>query len=79
MAAWKFAGNCWEMPDSARPEPNYYEQIARFYDQLDVPARDDPSDPRFLLPAADSPLATAGAGGDLPVYVGAKRPAAATP
>jgi serine/threonine protein kinase len=36
-------------------------------------------DPDFLRPAADSPLATKGAGGDLPVYVGAMPPPGAEP
>ncbi len=34
----------------------------------------DPNDPNFLRPPAGSPLATAGAGGDLPGYVGAVPP-----
>jgi serine/threonine protein kinase len=34
----------------------------------------DSNDPNFLRPAADSPLAKGGAGGDLPTYVGAVPP-----
>jgi hypothetical protein len=34
----------------------------------------DPADPGFLRPAKDSPLASAGVGGDLPVHVGAAQP-----
>jgi nitrous oxidase accessory protein NosD len=39
----------------------------------------DPLDPNFLRPAKDSPLAKAGAGGDLPVYVGAVPPEGVEP
>ena len=38
-----------------------------------------PSDPDFLKLPADSPLATAGIGGDLPSYVGAVPPDGAQP
>jgi hypothetical protein len=34
----------------------------------------DPNNPHFLQPAKDSPLATGGAGGSLPAYVGAVPP-----
>jgi hypothetical protein len=44
--------------------------------KIDVLAR-DPDHGDFLRPAADSPLATGGAGGDLPEYVGAVPPAGA--
>ena len=40
---------------------------------MDV-ARDPADDKNFLRPAKNSPLATAGAGGDLPTYVGAVPP-----
>jgi hypothetical protein len=39
----------------------------------------DPNDPAFLRPAADSPLASEGAGGDLPTYVGAVPPEGVEP
>jgi serine/threonine protein kinase len=39
----------------------------------------DPSDPAFLRPGADSPLAKGGAGGDLPSYVGAMPPKGVQP
>jgi hypothetical protein len=39
----------------------------------------DPQDPHFLQPAKDSPLATGGAGGDLPAYVGAVPPEGVAP
>jgi hypothetical protein len=39
----------------------------------------DPSNPDFLRPAADSPLANGGAGGDLPKYVGAVPPKGVEP
>jgi hypothetical protein len=43
-------------------------------DQIVGLARDPADGKNFLRPAKDSPLATAGAGGDLPNYVGAVRP-----
>jgi serine/threonine protein kinase len=52
-----------------RPEPDDVRQ-----DRIDVLQR-DPTHPDFLRPAADSELATKGAGGDLPTYVGAVPPA----
>jgi serine/threonine protein kinase len=39
----------------------------------------DSNDPAFLRPAKDSPLATGGAGGDLPTYVGAVPPEGVEP
>ncbi len=46
-------------------------------DEIVVLSR-DPKAADFLQPAKDSPLATAGAGGDLPVYVGAVPPVGTT-
>jgi hypothetical protein len=42
-------------------------------EQIAVQSR-EPAEPNFLRPAKDSPLATGGAGGDLPAYVGAVPP-----
>jgi hypothetical protein len=47
-------------------------------DRIDVLSR-DPADSNFLRPAKNSPLATGGAGGDLPVYVGAVPPEGVEP
>lgn len=47
-------------------------------DKIDVLNR-VPKAANFLQPAKDSPLATAGAGGDLPTYVGAVAPVGAMP
>jgi hypothetical protein len=49
-------------------------KLATIYDKLSVPVRTNAADPQFLVPAADSPLLTQGAGGDLPSYIGAKGP-----
>ncbi len=65
-AGWRFGGNLaeWEGPESP---------LATGHRCLDVLSR-DPSDPRFLRPAAGSTLATAGLGGDWPAYAGACAP-----
>ena len=49
-------------------------QIAQSAESLQVSERDAAEAPGFLRPAPDSPLVSAGVGGDLPKYVGAKPP-----
>jgi hypothetical protein len=53
----------WIPPDAADTLQEDIEVMTRDPDRAD-----------FLRPAADSPLATGGVGGDLPVYVGARPP-----
>jgi serine/threonine protein kinase len=74
LSAWKFAGNIWEADSTTKRQSNYGERVATFLDDVKVTERDDPLDPNFLVPAADSPLAALGVGGDLATYVGAKAP-----
>ena len=62
-AGWRFAGNVAEREGPECP-------LAAGHRRLDVLSR-DPSDPRFLRPAAGSLLATAGLGGEWPSYAGA--------
>jgi serine/threonine protein kinase len=78
---WKFRDNWREATAPAGisvlaqswipPEP---DDVRR--DAIEVLSR-DPAQADFLRPAADSPLAGSGAGGDLPGYVGAVPPAGA--
>ena len=65
-AGWRFAGNVAEREGPESPR-------AAGHPRLDVLSR-DPSDPRFLRPAAGSLLATAGLGGEWPSYVGVCAP-----
>lgn len=73
MKSWSFTNNWWERDDTTRPVVNRDERIAEFHDALNVPVRVGTSHPQFLVPAADSPLLTKGAGGDLPAHIGAKK------
>lgn len=73
LKSWSFTNNWWERDDTTKPVVNRDERIAEFHDALNVPVRVDASHPEFVVPAADSPLLTQGAGGDLPTHVGAKR------
>ncbi len=73
MKSWSFTHNWWERDDTTRPIVNRDERIAEFHDALNVPVRVVTSHPEFLIPAADSPLLTQGAGGDLPTHIGAKK------
>jgi len=71
---WRFANNFRDLLGGADPE--YIVPLAandRKLEQVDVVSRDS-SDHDFLRPVKDSPLATEGAGGDLPGYVGAVLP-----
>ncbi len=63
---WRFGGNLAEQEGPESP-------LAARHPRLDVLVR-DPSDPRFLRPAAGSLLATSGLGGDWPSYAGARAP-----
>jgi serine/threonine protein kinase len=63
---WRFAGNVAEQEGGENT-------LAARHRRLDVVSR-DPSDPRFLRPAAGSLLANSGLGGDWPAYVGACPP-----
>ena len=73
MKSWSFTNNWWERDDTTRPVVNRDDRIAEFHDALNVPVRVDASNPEFVVPAANSPLLTKGAGGDLPLHIGAKR------
>ncbi len=77
-ALWRFSRNWREVE-----EPAVTHAMARAWvpaapddvrkDRIDLLSR-DPHAADFLRPAKDSPLATGGAGGDLPAYVGAVPP-----
>lgn len=78
-ADWRMGNNCYALaPVSAREhaaiplQPGDVVQASPF-------ASTDTSDARYLLPAADSTLASGGAGGDLPGYIGPLAPQADAP
>jgi serine/threonine protein kinase len=77
-ALWQFSHN-WREGKALAPNeemgrawipPSSTDELRERIDLLST----DPKDPHFLQPAKDSPLATGGAGGDLPAYVGAVPP-----
>ena len=70
--AWSFSHNLWE-PDTAGAA-TIVAAVAQPADGLQLVSR-DAGQPDFLRPTADSQAARAGAGGDLPTYVGAVSPA----
>ena len=67
-------GELVERDATTQPGADRNGRIAQFAESLQVPERDAADAPGFLRPAAESPLVSAGAGGDLPQYVGAKAP-----
>ncbi len=71
---WQFEANWWERNATTKPDADREGRIAQPAESLAVPERDAADAPDFLRPAPDSPLASAGVGGDLPKYVGAKAP-----
>ena len=74
LARWQFAANWWERDATTQPGADREGRIAQSAESLAVPERDAADAPGFLRPAPDSPLVSAGVGGDLPKYVGAKAP-----
>lgn len=74
LDAWTFAANWWERDASTLPDATKGDRLATLHNRLPVFERNELDDPEFLRPAADSPLWTSGAGGDLPVYIGAQAP-----
>lgn len=74
FASWRFASNWWERDATTKPTADRDGRVATLQAMLDVPVRDDPAHAGFLVPAIGSPLLTSGCGGDLPTYIGAKRP-----
>jgi len=74
LTQWQFAANWWERDETTKPGADRDGRIAQFAESLQVPERDAADAPDFLRPAPDSPLVSAGLGGDLPKYVGAKSP-----
>ncbi|MBC7820667.1 MAG: serine/threonine protein kinase [Planctomycetaceae bacterium] len=75
FASWRFASNWWERDATTKSTADREGRLATLQSTLDVPVRDDPAHVGFLVPAIGSPLLTSGCGGDLPTYIGAKRPA----
>ncbi len=78
LETWTFAHN-WR--DLGGNEARFIIPLAtndKKLQAIDMPATGH-SDPNFLRPAKHSPLATGGAGGDLPTYVGAVPPEGVEP
>lgn len=74
FASWRFASNWWERDATTKPTADRDGRLATLQSTLDIPVRDDPTHASFLFPAIGSPLLTSGCGGDLPTYIGAKKP-----
>lgn len=74
LRLWQFAANWWERDATTQPGADRDGRIAQSTESLQVPERAAVDTPGFLCPAPGSPLVSAGVGGDLPKYVGAKAP-----
>ena len=71
-AKWRCEANWWEQDTTTVQSEDAGSLLVTYHPKLDIPVRDDRRDEQFLLPPAGSPLLTAGVGGDLPRYIGAK-------
>ncbi|MDA1051752.1 MAG: protein kinase [Planctomycetota bacterium] len=71
ISNWVFDGNRWE---GTRDSEDVLNSIAEFHEAVETLSRDASDTLRYLRLPADSPLATAGAGGEFPAYVGAFPP-----
>ncbi len=71
LPSWTLRANYWE--PGPRTDRQTAARLATLWGDAGLLSR-DPADATFLRPQADSPAATAGAGGDLPAYVGAVPP-----
>jgi serine/threonine protein kinase len=74
LSAWEFKANWWEIGPNTHADAGRGDRLATMKDKLSLGPRDDPTAPNFLAPAAESPLATSGCGGDLQSYIGAIPP-----
>ncbi|MBM4071343.1 MAG: hypothetical protein FJ271_20760 [Planctomycetes bacterium] len=76
LEEWRFDHN-WRQVQAAPETPEFMQWVRSpddtVKDHIDLPSL-DPQNRNFLCPAKDSPLASAGVGGDLPRYVGALPP-----
>lgn len=73
--AWRLGHNCFSV--EPRSVPDHFPALPRQATDVVLAGQFvsvDRQDPQYLRMAADSPLRTAGAGGDLPAYVGALPP-----
>jgi hypothetical protein len=75
---WQFTHNWRELKEPTRNDSLYKAWVPAGPDEvrkdrIEVMSR-DPQSPDFLRVARESPLASAGAGGDLPTYIGAVPP-----
>ncbi len=70
-SAWRVGHNCYEVPPGETGD-NFVAFPVRSTDLTKKPEylSEDRKDANYLRIPLDSPLATAGAGGDLPSYIG---------
>ncbi len=74
LAHWELKSNWWERSSITRHNADRDGQLATLVDRVSLVQRADADAPGYLTPTADSPLASAGAGGQWPLYVGATPP-----
>jgi hypothetical protein len=72
--AWDFRANWWERSKRTAADRLANPPMAELRDTIALKSR-DPRDSGYLQPERESPLATSGAGGTLPTYIGARAPA----
>jgi serine/threonine protein kinase len=68
-----FRCNFWQVAEGAQWSPETLGRIALAWREDGTRIPRDPALPDYLTPGPESPLGTAGAGGDLPAYVGARK------
>jgi serine/threonine protein kinase len=71
---WSFLANWWETAPESDDPIALERKLVVSQTNLALRSR-DPKSPDYLRPSQDSPLASCGAGGDLPRYIGAFPPA----
>src|SRR5690606_19009806 len=74
LTHWDLKSNWWERSSITRHNADRDGQLAILVDRVSLVQRTDADAPGFLTPTADSPLASAGVGGQWPRYVGATPP-----
>lgn len=71
---WRVEANWWERSSATRSNADRNGRLATLVDNVDLVQRTDADEPGFLVPLADSPLATAGVGESWEDYIGALPP-----
>jgi serine/threonine protein kinase len=68
-----FACNFWQVPEGVQWTPEILGRVAVEWRDSGAHIPRDPAQPDYLTPSSDSALGTAGVGGNLPAYVGARK------